>query len=186
MGSLVPQQRALAAVSNAAYITRKENRTRSVMFVCWGNLCRSPAGASVLQEFLEESKIRTFDFYIDSAGVEVVASNAKPTFAMRWAAFRRGYQLKQRARRIRRPELDEFDLVIALDRKVLHSLSTFHHSPTAKIKLLSDFLPPGMPRDVPDPMFRTTRTCNKVFDMLELACPQIVTYLCKSCSPVKA
>lgn len=185
MGSLSPQQR-LFSLGDAPTECENLSRTRSVMFVCWGNLCRSPAGAAVLQKYLETNRVPTHSFYIDSAGVEEVASDAKPTFAMRWASFRRGYRLKQRARRIRRPELDEFDLVIAMDRKILSSLSSFHEAPSAKIKLLSDFLPPGMPRDVPDPMFRTKRTCNKVLDMLELACPKIVAYLVNRCDPMSA
>lgn len=179
MGSLSPQ--ASLSVSHAQ--SSNGVLRRSVLFVCWGNLCRSPAAASVFQKFLQKQGFPTLEVFVDSAGVEDVANDAKPTFAMRWAAFRRGYGLRRPARRIRRPELDEFDLVIAMDRKVFNSLQSVHESPSAKICLLSDFLPPGMPRDVPDPMFRTTRTCNRVLDMLELASPKIAAYLMKRCSP---
>ncbi len=179
MGSLIPQQRLSHSVAQAN--NAKRMLRRSVLFVCWGNLCRSPAAASVFQKFLDNKPFPSLEVFVDSAGVDDVASDAKPTIAMRWAAFRRGYRLRRPARRIRRPELDEFDLVIAMDRKVFSSLQTVHESPSAKICLLSDFLPPGMPRDVPDPMFRTTRTCNRVLDMLELASPKIAAYLMKCC-----
>jgi protein-tyrosine phosphatase len=187
MGSLSPRQRLSSLDDAPSSESECLSQTRSVLFVCRGNLCRSPAGASVLQKYLEKNRFPHHEFYIDSAGVEVVALDAKPTFAMRWAAFRRGYRLKQRARCVRRPELDEFDLVIAMDRKVLNSLNSlncFHESPSAKINLLSDFLPHGRPRDIPDPMFRSTRTCNKVLDLLENACPHVVNYLVNRCNPM--
>lgn len=186
MGSLSPQQRLHSLHGVSLPKSSRPYQSRSVLFVCWGNLCRSPAAASVLQKYLEKNRYAQHEFYIDSAGIEVVPSDAKPTFAMRWSAFRRGYRLKPRPRCVRRPELDKFDLVIAMDRRVFNNLKSVHDSPSAKISLLSDFLPQGMPRDVPDPMFRTTRTCNKVLDMLEIASPHVVDYLVERCKPMSA
>ena len=183
MGSLSPQNR---LASGEARTSNAQCSNSSVMFVCMGNICRSPAGAAVLEKYLRSNRLPEREFYIDSAGVEVVASDSKPTFAMRWAAFRRGYRLKPRPRCVRRPELDEFDLVVAMDRTVLAALYSIHESPSAKIKLLSDFLPNGMPKDVPDPMFRSTRTCNKVLDMLEIACPHLVGYLVEQSEQMSA
>ena len=153
------------------------NKLTSVLFVCWANVCRSPAGTAVFKKYLEHRGLDSRDILIDSAGVESVDPHIVPSFAMRWAAFRRGYRLKQNARRVRRPELDSFDLVIAMDRRVFGALSTLHRSPKAKIKLLSEFLPCDAPLDVPDPMNRTKPVCDKVFEMLESACPAIASDL---------
>ena len=154
-----------------------KTKHNSVLFVCWANLCRSPAGVVVLKKYLKKSGFDSDGIFIDSAGVELADSVSTPSFAMRWAAFLRGYCLKHNARRVRRPELDSFDLVIAMDRRILGALNAVHKSPKAKIKLLSEFLPSGAPRDVPDPMNRAKRDCDKVFDMLEKACPKIVSDL---------
>ena len=154
-----------------------EANVRSVLFVCWANVCRSPAGRSVLQKYLETRNLESV-IQVDSAGVSFDDILPKPSLWMRWAAFRRGYGLKRRARRINRIELNNVDLVIAMDRKILHVLHALHKNPSSTIKLLSDFLPAEWPQDVPDPMNRCKKICNRVFDMLEQACPKIVENLC--------
>ena len=168
------------AASNAAGVLVDDcaaNRKRtSVLFVCWGNVCRSPAATSVLQKYLATRNLESL-VRVDSAGVAFEERLPKPSFAMRWVAFRRGYRLKRRARRINRIELNYVDLVIALDRRILRWLHALHKNPTSRIKLLSEFLPSGWPRDVPDPMNRSSQICNRVFDMLELACPKIAESL---------
>lgn len=146
---------------------------RSVLFVCWANVCRSPAGESVLNRCVRKLNFQT-ELKIDSAGVDVEHNRIKPSKQMRWTAHKRGYRLKQRPRRVLRTDLIRFDLVIAMDRRVLSALRTIHSKPKSTIKLLGDFLSSNNPVDVPDPMNRSSTTCNLVFDMLESACPNIV------------
>ncbi|HMQ22547.1 MAG TPA: low molecular weight phosphotyrosine protein phosphatase, partial [Planctomycetota bacterium] len=88
----------------------------SVLFVCMGNICRSPAGEGVLQALVDacglSARVR-----VDSAGT-IGYHEGKPADArMRAAAARRGYDLRSGARRIRREDLHAFDLVIAMDRE---------------------------------------------------------------------
>lgn len=161
-----------ASLANANDVLLKPAR-RSVLFVCWANVCRSPAGKSVLQSFLATKALEP-NFHIDSAGVGYEENLPKPSLAMRWVTFRRGYKLSSRPRRINRLELEDSRLVIALDRRVRQALEALHRNPKSTIKLLSDFLPAGWPVDVPDPMNRNRHVCNRVFDMLERACPRIV------------
>ena len=153
------------------------NKLNSVLFVCWANVCRSPAATAVFENYLTHRGLDSHDISIDSAGVESVDPHIVPSSAMRKAAFCRGYRLKQNARRVRRPELDSFDLVIAMDRSVLGALSILHRSPKAEIKLLSEFLPCDAPVEVPDPMNEAKPVCDKVFEMLETACPAIASYM---------
>lgn len=147
---------------------------KSVLFVCKCNICRSPAGESVLQKYVLDQNLES-KFYIDSAGIDL--DPARPSFSMRWVTFWRGYRLKQRSRRVMRTDLNKFDLIIAMDQSNFDALHILHSSPKSKISLLSDFLPPNSPREVPDPMNRSNRTCNRVYDMLEMACPNIVEWL---------
>lgn len=155
----------------------KEHQTRSVLFVCWANVCRSPAGKSVMNKFLKARNLQS-RFFIDSAGVAAKDRELRPSGWMRWTAFRRGYRLKGRPRRIMRMDLDRFDLVIAMDHRVLFSLRSVHSNPQSRIRLLGDFLPSNEPLDVPDPMNRGADRCNLVFDMLEAACSNIIHEMC--------
>ena len=153
-----------------------ESYVKSVLFVCKCNVCRSPAGKSVLQSYLQKRNLESA-FFVDSAGVSLDDVPPLPSFAMRWAAFWRGYRLKKKARRVRRPDLDRFDLVIAMDQENFNALYTINSQPKSTIRLLSDFLSDDSPREVPDPMNRSRRTCDYVFDLLESACPKIVETL---------
>ena len=118
--------------------------------------------------------------------------------AMRQVTRKRGYQLKTKARRILRTDLNRFDLVVAMDHDVLFELAGIHSKPMATVKLLGEFLPApmsagssvgsatailagistgistGMPIDVPDPMNAPPETCHHVFDLLEMACAAII------------
>lgn len=149
---------------------------KSVLFVCRCNVCRSPAAKSVFEKYLKSQKLEAA-YYLDSAGVNLDENPPAPSFSMRWTAFRRGYRLKKRARKVRRPDLNRFDLVIAMDQQNLDILRSMHSNPSADIRLLSDFLPVDAPANVPDPMNRSRQTCHLVFDLLEQACPSIVECL---------
>ena len=145
----------------------------SVLFVCHGNICRSPAAKSVLEKHLAIQSPNLM-VNVDSAGVSVDDFPRRPSSAMRWIAFWRGYRLDWKPRNVRRTDLQKFDLVIAMEKINLSALRLTHSNPTAIVKLLSDFLPQEWPRDVPDPMNRSRAICHTVFDMLETACPGIV------------
>ena len=151
---------------------------KSVLFLCKANICRSPAAESVFRQYLD--KQQGSNILVSSAGVNVHedGDGVRPSFAMRWVAYRRGYKFKQLVRRVLPRDLNDFDLIIAMDRSNRDSLlllSSSQKSPVkASLNLLSDFLPRRRwPIDVPDPMNRSQRTCHRVFDMLEAACPKI-------------
>lgn len=144
----------------------------SLLFVCWGNVCRSPAARSVFLRYLKQEYRGTVR--VDAAGVCVDEIPPAPSLAMRWVTLRRGYWLRHEPRSVYRQDLDEFEHVIAMDRRVLAALESLHRCPRGRIALLSDFLPPGFPIDVPDPMNCSAPTCHRVFDMLEQACPQLL------------
>ena len=153
-----------------------DETVQSVLFVCWCNVCRSPAAEAVLEKYLASQSLGG-EIKVDSAGVCVDEKSIKPSFAMRWAAFRRGYRLKKQTRQISRVDLNKYDLVIAMDKQNLSALQALVAQPRSAIKLLSDFLPRKYPRSVPDPMNRPLKICHKVFDWFEAACPRITSYL---------
>ena len=149
----------------------------SVLFVCMGNICRSPAAEGVFRHYVERQGAAG-DIYIDSAGT-IDYHNGKPADPrMRAAASDRGYALTSISRQVIPEDLDEFDLIVAMDRDNLWYLEDLAGGPQAHIRLLGSFLPerqgePGQVPEVPDPYYGGSQGFEDVLDMLERACPGI-------------
>lgn len=148
--------------------------TKKILFVCLGNICRSPAAEGVLHFFAQRAQA---DVLIDSAGTSSFHIGEPADKRMRAAASKRGYDLTSRSRMVTRRDLTDFDLVIAMDRNNFRELSILAGGPNRKLKLLSDYLEEGSPRDVPDPYYDGDEGFENVLDMLEAACPKILASL---------
>jgi len=93
---------------------------KSVLFVCWGNVCRSPAAELMLKR---EAKLKGLGgVRIESAGVGADADFHRPSFSMWWATFRRGLWLKPTPRMFRKVDCSRYDLIVAMDRDVQFSI----------------------------------------------------------------
>lgn len=157
-------------------MARKQKKV-SVLFVCMGNICRSPAAEGVFRHYVEQRGAME-DFYIDSAGTIDYHSGKPADPRMRAAASGRGYTLTSTSRQVIPEDLDEFDLIVAMDRDNLWYLEEFAGGPQARIRLLGSFLPeyrgePGQALGVPDPYYGGAQGFEDVLDMLERACPGI-------------
>lgn len=149
---------------------------KSILFVCLGNICRSPTGEGVLQSIVDQQGISE-KISIDSAGT-IGYHDGKPADSrMRAAAKNRGYELLSRSRKIIYSDLETFDLVIAMDRENLQDIQAIHPEPSATIKLLSSYLGDDWPSDVPDPYYGGEAGFEYVLDMIEAACPNIIAEL---------
>ena len=157
-------------------MSKDQHNKRSVLFVCLGNICRSPTGEGIFQHLVDEKGIAD-QFEIDSAGTAGYHIGAKADTRMREHASRRGYNLTSRARKLVESDLEQFDLVIAMDRENLQDTHRLDDSPSADIKLLSEFLDDSWPTDVPDPYYGGADGFEYVVDMIEAACPQILSHL---------
>jgi protein-tyrosine phosphatase len=145
-----------------------------ILFVCLGNICRSPAAEGVMRARLAERGLDG-EVEVDSAGTidQHLGECADPR--MREAASGRGYDLQSRSRRVTREDFDTFDLVIAMDRSNLEDLREMApNGSESRLRLLSEFLPEGSPRDVPDPYWGGPRGFGQVLDLLEEACTAIL------------
>lgn len=150
-----------------------------VLFVCMGNICRSPTGEGVFRHYVSRcghgEVIR-----IDSAGTIAYHSGNAADTRMRAAASRRGYRLDSIARQVRPRDLETFDLIVPMDHDNLAYLEAMAGGPDERIRLLGSFLNrmsgnTGAPA-VPDPYYGGDQGFEAVLDMIEAACPGMLAH----------
>ena len=150
--------------------------TKRVLFVCMGNICRSPAAEAVMKRFAEEFDVNVD---VDSAGTHDYHVGKAADPRMNEAAEARGYELTSRGRQVTQRDLDgeTFDLVLAMDRENYDALQAIASQPNSHIRIFSDYLDDDWPNDVPDPYYGEQEGFDEVLDMLEEGCPLILQTL---------
>lgn len=150
--------------------------SKRILFVCMGNICRSPAAEAVMKRFAEEFQA---DVEVDSAGTHGYHVGENADARMLKAAEMRGYELTSRARQVTKKDLAEgkFDLVLAMDNANYEALIELAGRPTTHIRIFSDYLDDNWPNDVPDPYYGGEEGFDEVLDMLEEGCPIILQTL---------
>jgi protein-tyrosine phosphatase len=148
-------------------------KPKRVLFVCMGNICRSPTAEGVMRALLRERGIA--DVEVESAGVGDWHVGHGPDERAMEAARRRGIVLEGRARQVRPRDFEDFDLILAMDRQNLRDLRELapDDAARAKVRLLREFDPDsaGAPDlDVPDPYYGGPRGFETVLDQVEAAC----------------
>lgn len=148
----------------------KNEAVVSVLFVCMGNICRSPTAQGVF-EYLVKNEGLTGHIQIDSAGTHAYHVGEGPDSRAMEAAKRRGIDLgTQRARRVAEVDFEHFDLVLAMDQDNYHDLLAVcpaHQS--EKLRLFLDFAPEAGTREVPDPYYGGGTGFERVLDLVEQA-----------------
>lgn len=148
-----------------------------MLFVCLGNICRSPAAEGVMRGCLAARELDG-RVAVDSAGTNDHHTGEPADPRMRRAAAGRGYALDSIARQLAPEDFERFDLLVAMDRTNLADLRELAPPGAAgKLRLLAEFLPEGAPRDVPDPYWGGEGGFDRVLDLLEEACPRILAEL---------
>lgn len=150
--------------------------TKKVLFVCMGNICRSPAGEAVMQRYADEFGV---DVEVESAGTHDYHVGEQADNRMQAAAEARGYELSGRGRQVTPADLDpsRFDLVLAMDTKNHSILLEMAKGAKSHIRLFGDYLDDNWPNDVPDPYYGEQEGFDQVLDMLEEGCPIILETL---------
>lgn len=149
-----------------------------VLFVCMGNICRSPTAHGVFRRLVESEQLDDRVF-IDSAGTGGWHVGNPPDARARAAAAQRGIRIDDlRARQVRVGDFDEFDYVLAMDRQNLEDLldaaDARHH---AKIRLFMEFGPEFGIEEVPDPYYGGDSGFDRVLDMIEAASAGLLSEL---------
>ncbi len=152
---------------------------RSILFVCLGNICRSPA-AEIVFRHLSATTGRNEDFLIDSAGIIGHHHGSPPDPRMAEALKRRGFPVTGQARKILTTDLRTFDLIITMDETNLADVRGLDPSGRAhdKIRPFMSFCRHHNDPRVPDPYYGGQRGFDHVIDLLEDGCEGILEELC--------
>lgn len=151
---------------------------KKVVFVCLGNICRSPSGEGVFKYFVKSSNLEN-DYYIDSAGTSAYHVGEMADSRMRKHASRRGYNLTSRSRQFIKSDFKKFDLIIAMDSSNYDDILLLSTSKDDKnkVKMMTDFSTSFIGEDVPDPYYGGSQGFELVLDILEDSCKGLLEYL---------
>lgn len=151
---------------------------KKILFVCLGNICRSPAAEGVFRskvEALGEGE----NFEIDSAGTYGGHAGDLPDQRMRLAAKARGYNLVHKSRKILSDDFYQFDMVIVMDDMNYERVSRLapDFDSMQKLYRMTEFSREFKIDHIPDPYYEGARGFEHVLDLLEDACEGLISYL---------
>lgn len=140
-----------------------------VLFVCLGNIVRSPLAEGLFREQASQRGLADH-FEVDSAGTSSYHIGERPDSRMRRTAAERGLEYDGRSRQVRESDLEEFDLIIAMDRQNLRNLQGLARRSGAKekIRLMREFDPQADgDLDVPDPYYGGQSGFESTYEIVE-------------------
>lgn len=146
----------------------------NILFVCLGNICRSPIAHGLMQRKYEEKKI---DGIVDSAGFESFHINDPPDPRVIKIAGENGLDLsRKRARLFSSEDFDKFDRIYVMDLKNYRDVMYFarNEKDKAKVDFIMNMLEPGKNKAVPDPYYRSIGACAEVYEILDKATDKIL------------
>lgn len=151
---------------------------RRVLFVCAGNICRSPLGEGVLRHLARAQGLAD-RIETASAGTGNWHQGDPPDHRSIKVARSNGIDISaQRARQLRIEDFNTFDLIFAMDRDNLRNIvRVAPHDSSADIHLFMDFVGKGASRDVPDPYYGDDSDFEQVFAMVDEGCRNLLDIL---------
>lgn len=142
-----------------------------LLFVCLGNICRSPAAENIMNHLVKAAGLEE-QITCDSAGTAGYHTGAAPDRRMGVAARKQGIELKGQARQFQPEDLEEFDLILAMDRDnyrdILASDRTGQY--THKVKMMGDYATRHPDQEVPDPYYGGDQGFDYVIELLLDSC----------------
>ena len=150
----------------------------NVLFVCMGNLCRSPTAEAVFTHYVNEAGLAK-RILIDSAGTHVHTAGDPPEERARRAALKRGYDMnRSRTRRVHAADFIRFDYLLAMDDSNLSLLTrNCPQEYAAKLALLMSYGASAQPIPVPDPYYGGPQGFERVLDMVEDAAQGLLRHI---------
>ncbi|MUL37500.1 low molecular weight protein-tyrosine-phosphatase [Gloeocapsopsis dulcis] len=143
-----------------------------LLFVCLGNICRSPAAENIMNYLLDKENLNG-QIVCDSAGTGGYHIGSPPDQRMAIAAASKlGIKLRGSARQLQKSDLEDFDLILAMDRENYQDILVLdrHGKYYEKVQLMCDYCSQHTVEEVPDPYYGGTQGFNYVIDILLDAC----------------
>ena len=160
---------------------QNQSNKYKVLFVCLGNICRSPAAHGIFEYIVKENGMQE-RFEVDSAGTYSGHRGELPDRRMRTAAMYRGFALTHQSRQVSGLDFLDFDLIIAMDDQNYEDL--MHLAPsveaTHKIRRMSEFLQRRKMSYIPDPYYMGVEGFSLVLDLLEDGCQNLYDAIVKA------
>lgn len=155
----------------------KNEEKVSVLFVCLGNICRSPTAEGTFRHLIESRGLAS-RFDVDSCGTGAYHTGERADSRARQEASRRGISLDSRARALVSSDFERFDFILAADLANLRDLKDEAPADYAgEISLLLDYAPGHAGEPIPDPYYGGTDGFRRVFDLVELGCEGLLDHV---------
>ncbi|MGD1942159.1 MAG: low molecular weight protein-tyrosine-phosphatase [Leptolyngbyaceae cyanobacterium] len=158
--------------------------TTRLLFVCLGNICRSPSAENIMQHLLQAREL-TSSISCDSAGTSSYHIGSPPDRRMAQAAQLQGSTLKGQARQLEAVDLASFDWILAMDdanyRDILRLDPQGHYQ--HKVRKICDFCRQHPDTEVPDPYYGGEAGFRYVIDLLMDACEGFLEFLLQESAP---
>ena len=153
---------------------------KKILFVCLGNICRSPAAEGIFKKKIKDRELETL-FVVDSAGTGGWHVGNLADRRMREAALSRGIELTSRSRKIDHNDLYEFDHILVMDKDNLNAVKSLIKDNTypinSKIKLILSYSKKSQLDEVPDPYYGGQNGFEIVLDLLDDAIDELIDSL---------
>ena len=149
-----------------------------ILFVCLGNICRSPSAEAIMKKVVADAGLSDV-IYIDSAGIHGYHEGELPDQRMRAHGARRGYALTSLSRPVRTEDFYDFDLIIGMDDSNISNLKRIAPDveSCSKIHRMTDFSLMKTHDHVPDPYYGGASGFELVLDLLEDACAGLLDFI---------
>lgn len=159
--------------------------TTKVLFVCMGNICRSPTAEGAFAKLIKDNRVDRH-FLIDSAGTHAYHVGEVPDPRAQKTASDRGIELAHlRARKVSAEDFENFDYILAMDRdNYAHLIALCPEHYKSKVQYFLDFAPQLGTREVPDPYYGGKQGFEKVLDMVEAASVGFLNHVQKNSRPL--
>ncbi len=155
-----------------------------LLFVCLGNICRSPAAENIMNHLIAQRGL-TEQIVCDSAGTSNYHIGSPPDRRMTAAAQKQGIAMPGQGRQFTAADFEAFDLILAMDRDNFAGITALDPQGkfTAKVKLMCDFCTRHRLREVPDPYYGGSEGFNQVIDLLLDACTGLLDEITPALTP---
>ncbi|WP_373528826.1 low molecular weight protein-tyrosine-phosphatase [Nostoc sp.] len=150
-----------------------------LLFVCLGNICRSPSAENIMNHLIEQAGL-TEHILCDSAGTSSYHIGSPPDRRMSTAAaMKLGIKLRGLARQFQKSDFQDFDLILAMDQENYKNILTLDQTKQHqhKVRLMCEFCSRHTLKEVPDPYYGGQEGFNQVIDLLIDACEGLLTYV---------